>query len=365
MATVTKAFQIPAGTAPGVYWIIAQANATNAVSEVDAPTRANNTKATTVPIVIGPDLLVTAAAATPVTVAPGFALSLTNTVKNQGGAAAGAFDVGVYLSTNGTFDAGTDPRLARRVAGLAPAAGLDRHDIGHHSEQRLGGNVFPHRARRRHGRWRARGRRGQRDEQRVGHGGDSDRATGPGRAIGDGAGDGQGRNERERHPRHQEPGPGGGRARPDFPAPYLSNDPTLDTPGDVVLGDMTVGPLRAGAMATETGTVPIPPATQPGLYWVIAQANVSGIVPEGDSPTRANNVRATAVPIIVGPDLLVTAAAATPTSVAPGSSVSVTNTIKNQGAALAGAFDVGIYLSTNSTFDPERMFCSPAGGWPG
>jgi hypothetical protein len=108
MATVVKSVTIPVGTAPGLYWIIAQANATSSVPEADAPAHANNVKATAAPVIVGPDLVVTAAAPTPATTAPGLTVSVSNTVKNQGGLATGAFDVGVYLSTDNTCQDGVD-----------------------------------------------------------------------------------------------------------------------------------------------------------------------------------------------------------------------------------------------------------------
>src|SRR4029079_601771 len=75
---------------------------------------------------------------------------------------------------------------------------------------------------------------------------------------------------------------------------YLSADPVLDVPSDTVLGDAPVGPLAGGAMATVTKTVQIPAGTAPGVYWILAQANVTNAVSEADAPTRANNAKAAA-----------------------------------------------------------------------
>ena len=132
---------------------------------------------------------------------------------------------------------------------------------------------------------------------------------------------------------------------------FLSADATLDG-GDVQLGaDVPVGALAGGGMATVAKSVLIPPGTPPGRYFVIAQANATGTVVEADTPTLANNVRATATPITIGPDLVVTAATLAPTATAPGMTVNVTNTVKNQGGTGAGSFTVGIYLSADNVFD--------------
>ncbi|HXU84469.1 MAG TPA: CARDB domain-containing protein [Verrucomicrobiae bacterium] len=352
MATVTKTLLIAGGTAPGLYWVIAQANATNAVPEADSPIQANNVKATAMPIVIGPDLIVMAATVTPLAVAPGITLSVTNTVKNQGGAAAGAFDVGLYLSTNATFEADADTRLAtRRVTGLAPSAVSTAATPVTIPTNASGGTYF----------LIVRADISGGAPQEVVEASETNNAlataaiqvvqpdlsvqsmTAPAVA-------GPGMNVSVSHVVKNLALVAGG-AVASTSRLYLSSDPTLDDPGDVVLGDVAVGPLPGGAMATVTRTVQIPPSTRPGLYWVIAKANVTGVVPEADSPTQANNVKPTATPMIVGPDFLVTAAMATPLAVAPGFGVSLTNTIKNQGGVPAGPFDVGIYLSANDTFE--------------
>src|SRR4029079_9661873 len=106
------------------YFVIARANATNAVMETDSPTQLNNIKATAAPIiVVGPDLIVTAASVTPLAVVPGATVSVSSTIKNQGAQAAGAFDVGVYLSGNATYEAGPDILLAsRRLTTLGAGA---------------------------------------------------------------------------------------------------------------------------------------------------------------------------------------------------------------------------------------------------
>jgi subtilase family serine protease len=105
---------IPGTTATGSYYVIAQADGANVVAETY---ETNNTRIAS--ILIGPDLTVSALTA-PATVAAGGSIRVTDTVRNQGGGAAGASATRFYLSTNVTLDAGDVPlQGARMVPALA------------------------------------------------------------------------------------------------------------------------------------------------------------------------------------------------------------------------------------------------------
>ncbi len=353
LATVPRTVTIPGVTAPGQYWIFAQANFNGVVQEADSPTLANNVKGTTAPILVGPDLLVTAATAAPLATAPGMNVSITNTVKNQGGAAAGAFDVGFYLSSDNVF--GGDTLLAtRRVTGLgAGLVSTATTPVTIPSNFSAATYFVIVRA---------------------------DTAGTPGEVVEAN----EGNNERATAaiqvvkadltvlsvtaPAVMAPGmnvsvshvvknlaPAAGKAPGSTSRLYLSTDATLEVGSDTVLGDAPVGALAGLALATVAKTVTIPGVTAPGQYWIIAQANATNVVQESDSPTQANNIRATATPVLVGADLLVTAATAAPLATAPGMNVSITNTIKNLGGAPTGAFDVGFYLSTDNVFGGDLL----------
>jgi subtilase family serine protease len=351
MATVVKGVTIPVGTVPGLYWIIARANATSSVPEADAPAQANNVKATAAPIIVGPDLVVTAAAPTPATTAPGLTVSVSNTVKNQGGLAAGPFDVSVYLSTDNFYQDGVDLFLgSRRVTGLTttlPSTGTIPVVIP--TNQPAGNYFLIVRA---DSTGSAPGEVTEANETNntlaialtVAR---ADLAvmsvTAPTVAA-------AGMNVSVTHVVKNLAALAGG-APATFSRLFLSADATLDG-GDVQLGaDVPVGALAGGGMASVVRSVLIPPGTPPGRYYVIAQANATGTVVEADTPTLANNVRATATPITIGPDLVVTAATPAPAATAPGMTVNVTNTVKNQGGTGAGSFTVGIYLSDDNVFD--------------
>lgn len=106
---------IPAGAAPGIYYLIANADADNTVRET---VEGNNTLVRS--IRIGPDLTITASA--PFAVAAGGTLAVSDVVTNVGGDAAGPSMIRFYLSVNTSLDA-TDTLLAasRTVPSLGAA----------------------------------------------------------------------------------------------------------------------------------------------------------------------------------------------------------------------------------------------------
>lgn len=346
--TVRQSVQIPGNTAPGLYWVFAQANALNTVIEADSPAQGNNVRGTATPIIIGPDLMMAAVTAAPTATAPGLVVNVTSTVRNLGGQAAAPFDVGIYLSTDGSLDGG-DVRLATYLvaAGLAPgatsravtpvtipagaAAGayvlLARADDGGQvPEASESNNVLASRA-----------VQVVKPDLQV----TSVRAA-PAAVV-------AGMNVSVTHVVRNAALAAGG-APASVSRLFLSADQVLDG-GDVQLGaDVVVGPLAGGRQASLVRSVQVPPGAAPGLYWIFAVANATGAVQEADSPVQANNRRATATPILVGPDLVVTAATAPPAT-APGLTVSLANSVRNVGAEPAGAFDVGVYLSTDTQYD--------------
>ncbi|MBI4489335.1 MAG: SBBP repeat-containing protein [Deltaproteobacteria bacterium] len=106
--------EIPANTATGTYYIIAKANANDALLETN---NGNNTKYKL--IKIGPDLRVTALSA-PSAATVGSTISVKDTTKNVGGGSAGASTTKFFLSKNNSLGS-TDVFLdSRSVPSLAP-----------------------------------------------------------------------------------------------------------------------------------------------------------------------------------------------------------------------------------------------------
>ena len=102
---------VPSGKPPGIYYVIAKANASSSTPEANVT---NNTRSAK--IVIGPDLFVSALSA-PSTGGAGLPLDVTDTTKNQGTGSATASGTAFYLSANTALGAG-DVRLGSRPVGV-------------------------------------------------------------------------------------------------------------------------------------------------------------------------------------------------------------------------------------------------------
>jgi subtilase family serine protease len=138
---------------------------------------------------------------------------------------------------------------------------------------------------------------------------------------------------------------GGGLSQASSTAFYLSKDFTIDA-GDISLGSRNVPQLAAGASDTAATPLTVPAGTATGTYWVLAKADAGATNPESN---ENNNVKSGST-VGVGPDMVVSALT-NPSGAAPGSSLSVTETTKNQGGGAAGASTTSFYLSANVLLD--------------
>jgi subtilase family serine protease len=133
---------------------------------------------------------------------------------------------------------------------------------------------------------------------------------------------------------------------------WFSSNAILDG-ADVALGDQPMGALAAGATASASTSLTVPPGTAAGTWYFIAEADGADAVAEA---SESNNTMVKAVKL--GPDLTVSALTVPPSAMA-GSTISVTHTLKNQGADPAGASTTRFYFSTNATLDAADL---PLGG---
>ncbi|MGH9793940.1 MAG: CARDB domain-containing protein [Candidatus Acidiferrales bacterium] len=125
---------------------------------------------------------------------------------------------------------------------------------------------------------------------------------------------------------------------------YLSTNGALSS-DDVALGERSVPPLAAGASHFASTSVAIPGSTANGNYYLLAKTDADDAVPESQ---ETNNLRYSYVQI--GPDLVAQALTA-PSSAGAGSTVSIADTIKNQGGGASGASVTRFYLSANTLLD--------------
>jgi subtilisin family serine protease len=127
---------------------------------------------------------------------------------------------------------------------------------------------------------------------------------------------------------------------------YLSLD-SVKSAGDILLGGThPVHGMDPGASHTSNGNATIPTATPPGAYYLLACADDLNVVAESN---EGNNCLATssAVVTVSLPDLVETVLSTNPAPVtsAPGTRFSVTDTVKNTGAAPSGTSTTRYYLS--------------------
>ncbi len=127
---------------------------------------------------------------------------------------------------------------------------------------------------------------------------------------------------------------------------YLSVD-TLRNSGDKALtGTRAVPGLDPLATSADTVSVTIPAGVAPGAYFLLACADDTHVVPEGN---EKNNCTASAGTVVVSaPDLVETAVSDPPVTAIDGGSFSVTDTVLNQGNALAGPSTTRYYLSLDT-----------------
>jgi subtilase family serine protease len=123
---VTATGTIPAGVAPGTYWLVGCADAgpgsSGRISQIGENNEDNNCTASGTTITIGgqPDLLITAISNPPATGTAGTTFAITDTTKNQGGGAAPTFFNKYYLTSNG-LPGGVKAYLATASAGALAA----------------------------------------------------------------------------------------------------------------------------------------------------------------------------------------------------------------------------------------------------
>jgi subtilase family serine protease len=125
---------------------------------------------------------------------------------------------------------------------------------------------------------------------------------------------------------------------------YLSSNPVFDA-GDLPLGSRAVPTLGAGEANAGSTTVTVPAGTATGTYYLFAVADASNSV---DEVNEANNTAW--VVVRVGPDLVIASETVTGTPT-PGTSVTVSDTTKNQGGSASAGSTTRFYLSSDTAVD--------------
>jgi sugar lactone lactonase YvrE len=130
---------------------------------------------------------------------------------------------------------------------------------------------------------------------------------------------------------------------------YLSLDTVKDASDRLLTGTRAVPALGFGGTSSGNVVVTIPTSTPLGTYYLLACADDTAHVVEGN---EANNCLASTNTILVTrPDLLETSLSAPPATVVRGTSFSVTDTVQNQGGIAGGASTTRYFLSANQVKD--------------
>ena len=321
---------LPAGVS-GTYYIIARADGADAVVEAN---ESNNVTATSLPVAIGPDLVI-AGANIPAMVRAGVSVSISETTKNQGGGTAGPSTTRFYLSVDSTVSADDLILGSRAVAAL----GASNYTSGTTAVVVPAGTPA--------GSYRL---------ISV-----ADAANAVGEAV-------ESNNTLVwwpvevvpdltvptiDAPSKAYPGTtltvtdtttnGGAASPPTTTRLYLSGDTILDA-GDLVVGSRAVPALAFGQSHSASTQVALAADLPGGVYYLIALGDPDNIVVEW---SETNNTRYKS--LTIGPDLTV-AALSGPASAAKGTVIMVTDTTSNLGSAAASS-TVRYFLSTNSTLD--------------
>ena len=283
---------LPVNLSPGRYFFGTQADPNNVVSESDE-SETSNFGYSTPPIVVGPDI-VPMAATVPAAVVAGGNLSVTYTLRNQGGAPSGPFAVGfafVPVNAVGTpilpdVPLGSSPPLPSIPAGgtvmlgqglTIPSAASGPHrirvivDPGNGVLEADEGNNALLTA-------------GNLNVVLADLAMQSVTATPAAVAP-------TGNISVTQVIRNLSPAPGGAAATTS--RLYLSPEPSpvtaLTSP---VIGDVAVPAIMGLGTATVTRSLRLPSGTVPGTYWVYARANAASPVPEADRRSRSTTCSA-------------------------------------------------------------------------
>ena len=321
---------LPGDLTPGTYALFAKADAPAQLAEVQ---ETNNTRSFS--LKVGPDLVVSTLTV-PASAGAGGMLTLTETTTNQGAGDGGASVTRFYLSTNFSLDASDVALTSRAVPALAAGtastatttvvipAGTATGQYYLIASADDGKAVAEP----------AETNNSRSAQVRIGPDLVVSGITAPARAAAGGTISVTDTTVNQ----------GGGSSASSATAFFLSEDYTFDA-ADVRLSPSRGVPALAGG-ASSVGSVTLNvPMVEPGLWYLMAHADDGSQV---DETLETNNVKYAT--ILVGPDLVISSASA-PATAAQGSVVSVSDTVRNNGAGTAGASVTRFYLSTNVSFD--------------
>jgi subtilase family serine protease len=326
---VTSSLTLPDPLPPGSYTIFAKADGAEAVAESN---EFNNTRLAF--IQIGPDLTVSGLSA-PATAGPGTTIVVSDTTTNQGQATAAASMTRFYLSSDFTLDAGDallQSRAVPALAGQASSAGSTAVTI---PASTADGSYYLI--------TKADGADAVAESNETNNTRSVLLRIGPDLVVASMTAPARAASGAAISVTETTQNAGTGAAGASVTAFYLSTNALLDG-GDTRLTDRPVDPLPAGASSLRTTTVTLP-SVAAGTWYLIAAADDARTVTE---TLETNNTRVAT--LLIGPDLTITSVSL-PFTVTAGAAVTISDTVKNSGAADAVPSVIRFYLSTNAQLD--------------
>src|SRR5205814_1022418 len=336
----TVTVTVSAGTAGGTYFLLACADDTLVVPETN---ESNNCKASTAKTTVsGPDLTETSLTNPPASATRRSCDSVTDSVQNIGSAAAAASTTRYYLSTTTSKSGARLLTGSRAVLSLAPSATSSGTVTVTVSAGTAGGTYFLLAC--------------AADIVVVPETNESNNCKASATQV--------------------------TVSGPDLIATAVSNPPTSVTPGGtfsvtdavqntgsapapastplpyptpfrsksgarLLTGSRAVPSLAPSATSSGTVTVTVSAGTPGGTYFLLACADYTLVVPETN---ESNNCKASATQVTVsGPDLVETVVSDPPTTVTPGGTFSITDTVQNISNVTAAASTTRYYLSTTTS----------------
>jgi len=276
---------IPAGTPTGTYYIIAQADYDNQVSETN---ETNNSRGSG-QVRIGPDLVVSAVSVPSIAESGGM-IQVTDTTKNQGLGDAGGSTTAIFFSTSVVFNSSTAKNIGTR---LVPALTAGQSDTAK-TWVTLPGNLAP-------GTYYIFASADTNNE--VVEASESNNTSsfasvkvGPDLAVSSLSAPSSIATGVSVNVNNTIVNQGGGSAGGSTARFYLSSNATVH-PTDPVVGSRTVGPLSPGQSDATAVAILIPSGTAPGSYWLIAVADDGNAVTETN---ESNNTRALIIRVTTG-----------------------------------------------------------------
>jgi len=349
-STASTSLTVPATTPLGSYYVCALADSGSAVDEGGGVGESNNSLCTSTPIQVSqPDLTMTAVTPNASTVSGTGTLSVTDTVKNIGGAAAGSFKVGYKLSPTASYD---DPgavasSTTRTVSALAPGASNSATTTVTFSSATPPGAYF----------LCAKADSADTVVELPPSGETNNTLCSTGTVTMPSADlimtavtpnastvSATATLSVTNTAKNQ----GGLNAGSSIVGFKLSPTASYDDPAAVAIATTrTISTLAAGASNSATTTLAIPTTTPPGNYYVCAKADTANTVNEGSNEGN-NTLCSPGTVTMPAVDLIMTAVSTTATAVAPGKTLTLSSTAMNQGGIKSGSFTIGFVLSTNT-----------------